>query len=141
MGHCVHKLILCLCLLLGMGWVFAAEEEVEIEKATEGSRYIALKPDFVLNYDTQGRVKFLKIEITLRIDSYQKAPDIQVHNDALRHAFIMMMSQFDMEQILDPQGKEIMRKEVLEKLQGVLKELAGDKIIEQVLFTQFLVQR
>ena len=58
----------------------------------------------------------------------------------IRNTMIMLLSNKDYEFIRTRQGKEALRMEVLEEIQGVLREQIGSPGIEAVYFTNFMVQ-
>lgn len=128
-----------LVLLMGFsGWSMAQEEEV----ADGSSRYIDLKPAFVVNYGGAGRLRYLKTEIALRIGGGVDGPnDVRHHMPYLRHALVMTLSQASEEDLSSMEGRELLRQAALEAVREVLMQEEGRQHIDDLLFNSFIVQR
>lgn len=116
----------------------AAEEAAE---DADGIRYIELKPAFVTNYGGPGRLKYIKTEISLRVDTQQAYRLVRHHMPSLRHALIMVLTQQTDDSVDTMEGKEQIRMQSLSSLQEIMKQEEGEPYIEDVLFSSFFVQR
>ena len=65
---------------------------------------------------------------------------VKLHMPALRHQIILMLSEQDAAKMKSPLDREKLRKEITAKIRSVFKDLAGEDDIEDVLFSNFLVQ-
>lgn len=122
--------------LAGMSLISVAEED----KNQEEIRYVDLTPALVANFGGPGKLKFLRADVSLRVDSQEAMRAVSYHLPALRHALIMLLSKQTGEALSSPQGKEQLRLEALAQAQKVLEEEEGQKFIEDLLFTGFFVQ-
>lgn len=135
------KLKFFILLLISQLFVAPAfAEEDEAEQADE-VRYLDLTPPFVTNYGGPGRLKYVKAEVSLRVDSQAAFRAAMHHAPSLRHAIIMVLSQATDETVTTMEGKEQIRLQALAELQGVMEAEEGEKIIEDLLFSSFFVQR
>lgn len=116
-----------------------AEEEGE---APAQSHYHPLDPAFVTNFgESQVKLKFLKAEISLRVVGMDALNNVTEHNPLIRHEIVMLLSRQTEETLSAPQGQEVIRQEALEKVRGALEEATGAPQVEDLLFTNFVVQR
>jgi flagellar FliL protein len=122
----------------------SSSEESKPAEAAPGSikaTYMRLEPPIIANYGTeQGRLRFVKIDITLRVEIGGENPVVH-HMPALRHELVMLISRQTNESIASVEGKELMRQEALEAVRNVLIAEEGDQKVADLLFNSFVVQR
>ena len=122
----------------------ASKKEDEAPKAAPGSipsTYMQLQPPFITNYGVeQGRLRFMKVDITLRIELGGEKPIVH-HMPAIRHEIVMLLSRQTLEAVATMEGKELMRQEALEAVRNVVIAEEGDQKIADLLFNSFVVQR
>jgi len=116
-----------------------AEEEAAEE--ADGVRYIELTPAFVTNYGGPGPLKYIKAEVSLRVDSQEAYRLVRHHMPSLRYALIKVLTQQTEETVSSMEGKEQIRMQALADLQSVMKTEEDSASIEDVLFSSFFVQR
>ncbi len=131
-------ILMCLAPFLSVS-VFAEDEESE--KLAEEVRYVELKPPFVTNYGGPGKLKYVKAEVSLRVDSQSAFRAVNNHIPFLRHTIIMVLSQQTDESVTTMEGKEQIRLQALSELQEIMKKEEGEVMIEDLLFSSFFVQR
>lgn len=104
--------------------------------------YVALQPEFIVNYGTGGtKVRYLKAAISLRVADTTAEAEVNHHSDAIRHEIILALSRQSTNDILDPEGKARLRKDIVAAIQAVMKEETGMKMVNDLLFTEWVVQR
>lgn len=91
------------------------------ETFKEGVNYLPIKPALVVNYGGPGRVKYIKAEISLRVENAHNAAEVTHHMPLVRDTLIMLISSVTDEQMSTGEGKEEMRVAALEKLNHVLE--------------------
>ena len=109
----------------------------------EEVRYVPLQPSFVTNFGDagNGRLKFVKADVSVRVSSSAAAAAARYHLPALRNAIVLLLSRQDESTIATGSGREAIRAEALAELRGILEAEEGEPFIEDVLFTNFIVQR
>lgn len=129
--------VLALLPLLALG---AAKKEPEVNP--RGFEYIALAPPFVVNFGSEGRVGFLKAEVSLRVASPAVAA-VNLHMPAIRHELIMLLSRQSPEDLAAPDKREPLRTSALEAVRALLVAGGGVEAeqLQDLLFTSFLTQR
>lgn len=130
-------------LMLLLPFVFSPLSVAEEETAEQLDevRYIELTPAFVTNFGGPGRLKYIKTEVSLRVDSQQAYRAVMHHVPTLRHSIIMVLNRQTDDSVDTMAGKEQIRMETLSSLQEVMREEEGEALIEDVLFSSFFVQR
>lgn len=148
----------------------AAEEEESSEssesaEAVTPAIYYQLKPNFTVNFDVNGRQRFLQTEITLMYRDPKILKTLELHMPAVRNGLVMLLSSQVFDELQTAEGKEKLRAAALqivqdtiskeesasaehaeesdkdaEKDHGKAKEKKSPPNIEQVLFTQFVMQ-
>lgn len=134
-------LLLLSCWLIHAPWS-AAQDEDSAAGAEGSSRYIDLKPAFVVNYGGGGRLRYLKTEIAFRVGGGVDGPnDIRHHMPYLRHALVMCLSRASEEDLSSMEGRELLRQTALEAVREVLMREEGRQFVDDLLFNSFIVQR
>lgn len=148
--------------------------EVVEEVVAAPAIYYPLKPNFTVNYDVNGRQRFLQAELTLMYRDPAVLKTLELHMPAVRNGLVMLLSSQVFEELQTVEGKEKLRAAALTTIQELInkeaaaaaeksKEKDGESEdeeeekkgkskskdkkakppepnIEQVLFTQFVMQ-
>ena len=157
----------------------AEDESAEVSEAevvVAPAIYYPLKPNFTVNYDVNGRQRFLQAELTLMYRDPAVLKTLELHMPAVRNGLVMLLSSQAFEELQTLEGKEKLRAAALATVQDIInKETAAlaakskdkeedaeedeekdtkkskgkskdkkapppEPNIEQVLFTQFVMQ-
>ena len=119
--------------------VFAADEE-EVPK--DKPSYISLgKKPMVLNLATNGnRHVFLQIKADVLVKNEKAKEAIEPHIPAIRHKLIVLLSEQKVVDMKTTSKREEIRKLVTSEIRDMIEEMASNKDIEEILFSNFLVQ-
>lgn len=117
----------------------AAKEEEE-EKERLPASYLPLDPPFVVNFDGQGKARFLQIAIEVMGRDQKKMDEAKRHIPAIRNALVILFSSQTYESVSTMEGKEKLRQEALGKIQGILDEEVGEPVVENVFITSLVMQ-
>lgn len=115
----------------------ATEPEVEPKKP---AIYYPMQPVFVVNFLSEGRQRFLQAELNLLLREQDVIPALELHMPAIRNSLVMLFSGQLYEDLQTAEGKELLRQEALLSVQEVLQKEIGKPGVEQVLFTNFVMQ-
>lgn len=102
--------------------------------------YIPLKPPIVVNYNSRGRQRFVEAKITLMVRSEAVLSAVELHMPMIRNTMVMVLGGQIYEDLQTPEGKEQVRQQLLKKTQAIVEAEIGEPGIEQVLFTNFVMQ-
>lgn len=116
-----------------------SEPEVE-EPAVKAAIYYPLKPEFISNYEVRGRQRYLQVEMTLMLRDNSAVSDIELHMPALRNGLVILLRGQIYAELQTPEGKELLRQQALNTVRTVLKKETGKPVVEQVLFTNLVLQ-
>jgi flagellar FliL protein len=132
------SIFLMLAILLPSQNLYAAGGE-----AKSVNEYLPITPAFVTNFGGAGKMRYLRIEVSLRINDVQNnGPIVEKHLPLVRHAMIMLMSQQIEEDLMTMEGKEILRQAAIEEVRKIYAEQAKElkDPIKDVLFSSFIIQ-
>lgn len=117
------------------------DADAEEEKPKAETSYVALEPEFTINYGRdKRRLRYLQTTISLEVSSNEAAMAVNEHSDAIRHEVIMLISQQSGEEVRSAQSRQKLQDELLQRLQALMKRETNKPLIENVLFTSFVVQ-
>ena len=125
----------------------ATEEGAEGGEAADDSSgpkaqaiYYPLKPPIIVNFEAKGRQRYLQAELTLLTREADVISAIELHMPAVRNALVLLIGGQLYEDIQTAEGKEFLRLQCLEELQNLMQKEIGKPGIEQVLFTNLVMQ-
>lgn len=144
------------------------EEEVEIQAAP--AIYYAMAPNFTVNFSVEGRQRYLQAEITLLYRNPEVESLLTLHMPAIRNQLVMLLSTKSFDELQNSDSREKLKGEALQAIQSIIDkenaalkqkskkddeekedeedeedqeedtEKANPLVIEQVLFTRFVMQ-
>ncbi len=143
-----------LLMLLSAGGTFLAVKHFTHEDGEAGTQeldpsaavkkppaiYYPLKPPVVVDFSVRGRQRFLQAELTLLTREEDVIKAIELHQPMLRNALVLLIGGQTYDELQTAEGKELLRQACLQTLQKLLTEEIGKPGIEQVLFTNFVMQ-
>ena len=130
---------LCCLLLLAAETLKAQESEQE---AVEGGIYVPLVRPLVVNYGGPGRLKYLKAEISLRIEGSNEASIVRHHMPLIQHKMVLLFSRQEEQTVNTQEGRETLRLAAREEVNTALAAEEGkEALVRDLLFSSFVVQR
>ncbi len=132
---------MAVCLFWAIG--AAAQQGAVIDAEGREIRYVELQPAFVVNFGfaENGRLKYLKTDIAVRVSDQAAEMATRYHLPALRSALVLLLSRQDEATVSTGSGRELVRAEALTELRAILETEEGAPMIDDLLFTNFIVQR
>lgn len=124
----------------------SAEAEAEAAAAMEEETrslpaiYYPLKPTIIVNFNARGRQRFLQADVSLMVREDDVVAAIEEHSTMLQHGLLMLFSGQDYTELQTAEGKELLRQSALQEVQRLLEQEIGKAGVEQVLFTNFVMQ-
>ena len=114
--------------------------------------YYEMKPNFTINFNVNGRQRFLQAAITLMYRDPMLEELLKLHMPAIRNGLVMLLSAKNFDELQTTEGKEALREEALAIVRNQLQkeqealaaqgenEEVSSSNVEQVLFTNFVMQ-
>lgn len=127
--------------LMFLGGDEEAEEGAEkaVEEAPKKAIYLPLKK-MTVNLP-KGPARFLQIEMQLMSYNQAALDAVAEYMPVVRNDILLQLASQRYEEISTLQGKEQLRAQLLETVQGILKEQAGmEESIDSIYFTSFVMQ-
>lgn len=138
-----------LLLLVGAagGWLLLRDAPAPVANNGENSApvlgpvlYIDLPPSFIVNFPYQGRQRFLQADITVMSRDPVAIAAVSQHLPAIRHNLINLLNAQLILIFENPDGVELLRQMATQEVRQVLLREIGREGIEEVLFTNFVMQ-
>lgn len=114
------------------------EEEEEAKPVTP--YYFTLNPPFVVNFAGTGRARFLQVNIEGLTRDPSVKEDVTMHMPHIRNNIVFILSSQRYEDLVSAEGKEKLRKQILDEIRSILKQETGNSDIEDIYFTSFVIQ-
>ena len=105
-----------------------------------GSGYLPLKPAFVVNIRDGKRSRFLQVQIQLKLSDMSMSEKILHHDSIIRHTMLMLLSGQETMDLYSTVGKERLRVKALKAIRAALKGEIKNLPIEDLYFTNFIIQ-
>ena len=131
--------------------MFTASHTIQAEEATEGIpepiggvvRYVELQPTFITNFGVSdsGHLHYIKADVTVRVSNKEAEYAARYHLPALRNSLVMLFSRQDESTVSSSAGRETIKVEALQELREILEAEEGEGFIDDLMFTNFVVQR
>lgn len=118
-----------------------AEDDENEEGETPASKYMEIEPAFVTNFGGADRLRYMKVEVTLRVTGAEGETQVNHHlpyiKDALLNLFAIQTSQ----SIGSAEGKEKLRQDSLKQVANALIAEDDESYLEDLLFTSFVAHQ
>ena len=121
-------------LLLVGGLCQGAEQADAISERS----YFELKPSLVTNLN--GGPQYIRCDVQLMTEDPDRVSDIALHAPALRHEMLLLLVEQDGSKLTGVAGKAALRQRALAAIRKVLKQKAGDELVQDLYFTSYYVQ-
>ena len=111
------------------------------EPAKPAAMYFPIKPAFVVNFQSRGRQRFLQTDVTVMTRDPEVFSAIQKHLPLIKNRLVMILGGGVYQELQTNEGKELMRQKAHQGVQAIItEELGKEDGVEQILFTNFVMQ-
>lgn len=121
--------------------LLAMASSAQDKPATRATTYIPLAPPFVVNYGGVGRLKYLKAEISVRVDDVQTANAVRHHMPLIRNNLVMLFSRQTEEDVRTQEGKERLRQTALAEINALITAEDGKSAVVDLFFNNLIIQQ
>jgi flagellar protein FliL len=131
---------LCLALLGGGGYFgytqfLASQPEEQIRSGRGIGEMYGLEP-FVVNLSDPKGKRYLKIQLEIELMSPEAVERAARATPKLRDMVIMMITSLTFEDVMTPEGKILIRDELLQRFNQIMRP---DRVLN-IYFTEFVIQ-
>jgi flagellar protein FliL len=129
--------LLCLGVLLAAGSAQAEDDDVSVKRAV----YYDMQPPFVANFGVSTKkMPYVKAEVALRVADEAAATLVRRNEPLIRHQIVMLLSKQTRETMATSAAQESLRSAALIQVKEVMSKELGVTGIDDLLFTNFVVQ-
>ncbi|EJM57018.1 flagellar basal body-associated protein FliL [Pseudomonas sp. KB_15] len=144
----VVALLLAIGVSVGATWYFmhSAQSKPAADVAQTGpvgkqpAIFESMAPAFVANFNQNGRQRYMQVSITMLGRNQADLDALKVHMPVIRNNLVMLFSGQDFATLASPVGQEMLRQKATASVQEVAQKELGKVVIEQLLFTNFVLQ-
>ena len=105
-----------------------------------GSQYFAFEKPFVVNLAGTDNLTFLQVNVQFKLKKPEYRTLLQAQLPAIQNTMVMLLSEQTVDSIKSVKGKQALREVALKSLQQLFQILIGDPAIDDVYFTDFIIQ-
>ena len=129
--------VLAFVLLGGKKEAEPVEAKVEAPPPT---LYVPLGEKFTITLSSKDRAHYFVVSISAMTREQPALEDLEVHAPLIRARLVGMLGGRDFEALRTEEGKKALQADVLKTIQDVLQAETGKPGVEQVYFTEFVLQ-
>ncbi len=101
---------------------------------------MALPRAFIFNAHGQTRDRLVQIKVKLLVRGPENEALAKQHSPLIEGTLLKVFSYSTVEQLTTVEGKVKLRKDAIDAVTKNLQELTGKPVVEQILFTGFVMQ-
>lgn len=118
-----------------------AEEMVEEEPVNTGlAMYVAMPRPFQFNAPGVARERLVQIEVQLMVRGVENQERAKRHIPMIEGTILNVFSAANADELVTDVGKVDLKEKATAQVRQVMNELEKDPVVEQVLFTGFVIQ-
>ncbi|MCW8275655.1 flagellar basal body-associated protein FliL [Pseudomonas sp. PCH199] len=143
----VVAVLLAIGLSVGATWYFmhsAQSKPAAVAETTPVGKqpaiFESMAPAFVANFNQNGRQRYMQVSITMLARNQADLDALKVHMPVIRNNLVMLFSGQDFPTLASPVGQEMLRQKATASVQEVAQKELGKVVVEQLLFTNFVLQ-
>ncbi len=102
--------------------------------------YVAMPRPFVFNVPGSGRDRLVQIKVQLMVRGSDNEETAKMHVPLIEGTLLKVFSGANADDLVTEAGKVALREQAIREVQKSLQELTGSQVVEQVLFTGFVMQ-
>ncbi|WP_018983423.1 flagellar basal body-associated protein FliL [Salinimonas chungwhensis] len=111
------------------------------DKAKMGSAlYVPMPRPFTFNVPGTGRDRLVEIKVQLMVRGSDNEEMAKMHIPLIEGTLLQVFSASSADELITEAGKVALRERAVTEVQKVLNETVGADVVEQVLFTGFVMQ-
>ncbi|MES2000543.1 MAG: flagellar basal body-associated protein FliL [Pseudomonadota bacterium] len=132
-------------LVLGGGgagaWYFTQPKSAHAAKAEPPKPPVFINMEsFTVNLQSEDSDKFLQTAFTLQVKDDAQVELIKLHLPEVRSRLLMLLSSHKADELLSPEGKNRLAKEIIAQVNKPFEPKAAPQIVTGVFFTSFVIQ-
>jgi flagellar FliL protein len=102
--------------------------------------YVPMPRPFTFNVPGTGRDRLVEIKVQLMVRGSDNEEMAKMHIPLIEGTLLQVFSASSADELITEAGKVALRERAVTEVQKVLNETVGADVVEQVLFTGFVMQ-
>ncbi|MGY5796085.1 flagellar basal body-associated protein FliL [Rheinheimera faecalis] len=102
--------------------------------------YVSMPRPFIFNVPGATKDRLVQIKVQLLVRGSNNEETAKVHIPLIESTLLRTFSTSNAEELITVEGKENLKKKALKEVQEALVGVAGSEVVEEVLFTGFVMQ-
>ncbi|MCC2615151.1 flagellar basal body-associated protein FliL [Aestuariibacter halophilus] len=102
--------------------------------------YVAMPRPFVFNVPGSGRDRLVQIKVQLMVRGSDNEESAKMHIPMIEGTLLRVFSGANADDLVTEAGKTALRDQSVREVQKAMQEIVGKQVVEQVLFTGFVMQ-
>ncbi|MCF2950212.1 flagellar basal body-associated protein FliL [Paraglaciecola aquimarina] len=107
---------------------------------TGSALYVGMPRPFVFNVPGSTRDRLVEIKVQLMMRGSDNEEEAKMHIPLIEGALLRTFSTANADDLVTEAGKIAIRDSALKEVQKTLVDITGNKVVEEVLFTGFVMQ-
>ncbi|MBU3022213.1 flagellar basal body-associated protein FliL [Aestuariibacter sp. A3R04] len=126
----------------GEGGALVADETENTSGSAEvgSALYVAIPQPITFHIPGSGRERTVQIKIQLLVRGSENEEAAKVNIPLIQGTLLKVFSSSNADDLVTEAGKIELREKALEEVQAAMKKYTGSDVVEQVLFTGFVMQ-
>lgn len=120
--------------------VVGEDAEEKVFEKPKSALYFPIKPAFVINFQSRGRQRYLQTDVILMTRNPDMFNGLQTHLPLIKNRLVMLFGGEIYEVLQTDEGRELLRQKALIAVKEIMEQEMGKSDIEQILFTNFVMQ-
>jgi flagellar FliL protein len=117
-----------------------SQQVQQVSAKTGTALYVAMPRPFVLNVPGAGRDRLVEIKVQLMVRGSDGEEIAKSHIPLIEGTLLQVFSSSNADDLVTEAGKIALREQSVKDVQTRMQEIAGADIVEEVLFTGFVMQ-
>lgn len=102
--------------------------------------YVAMPRPFIFNVPGSGRDRLVQIKVQLMVRGTDNEETAKMHIPMIEGTLLKVFSTANADDLVTEAGKVALREQAVRAVQKAMQEIASSDVVEQVLFTGFVMQ-
>lgn len=116
------------------------DSEVEAPRPTGRAAYVPMPRPFTFNVPGVGRDRLVQIKVQLMVRGVENEDEAKLHVPLIEGTLLKVFSSSNADDLVTEAGKAALKDQAIREVRAVMKDVAGREVVEQVLFTGFVMQ-
>lgn len=112
------------------------EQDEEWEEGVREPGFMLSLGSFIVNLQNGSGGRYARVSVDLDLEKQAAMAEIEKRMSQIRDMVLMIMSSKSAEEIQSVEGKQALRKEILDSLNGIMRESK----VQGLFFTEFVIQ-